>query len=232
MCPLGDLLATLDESGLADNTIVVFTSDHGEMLGSHGCLPYTKQVPWSESAHVPFLLRYPAVHAAQGRVVDTPLTTPDILPTLLGLAGVPIPGTVEGEDLSPLIRGEQPAGDRAALYMNVAPWGLRQPEFNREYRAIRTDRYTYVSGLDGPWLLYDDQSDPHQLHNVVGQPDYADLVAQLDRRLQEQLDRMGDPFRPAAYYVQHWGYELGAHGSVPYDTPDARPQSPRRRPEP
>jgi hypothetical protein len=58
------------------------------------------------------------------------------------------------------------------------------------------------------------------------------LVAQLDRRLQEQLDRIGDPFRPGAYYVQHWGFELGVHGSVPYGTPDARPQSPRRRPDP
>ena len=89
---VGDLLTTLAETGLQTNTIVVFTSDHGEMLGSHGCPPMMKQVPWNESAHVPFLLRFPAVHGAQGRVVNTPLTTPDILPTLLGLAAWRFPG--------------------------------------------------------------------------------------------------------------------------------------------
>ena len=70
--------------GIAENTIVVFTSDHGEMLGSHGCPPIDEAGAWNESAHVPFLLRYPAIHGSQGRVVDTPLTTPDILPDAAG----------------------------------------------------------------------------------------------------------------------------------------------------
>src|SRR5262249_54102205 len=100
---IGDLLATLVETGLQSNTIVVFTADHGEMLGSHGIPPFTKQVPWNESAHVPFLLRDPAIQGAKGRVVSTPLTTTDILPTLLGLANVAIPKTIEGEDLSKLV---------------------------------------------------------------------------------------------------------------------------------
>ena len=117
---VADVLGVLSETALAEKTIVLFTADHGEMMGSHGCPPSMKQQPWDESAHVPLLLRYPAAHGRRGRAVQTSLTTPDILPTLLGLAGVAIPATIEGEDLSPLVRGGPEQLDRAALYMGVA----------------------------------------------------------------------------------------------------------------
>jgi len=227
---VGDVLRTLDETGIADNTILVFTSDHGEMLGSHGCPPTMKQVPWGESAHVPFLLRYPAIHGRQGRVVATPLTTPDIFPTLLGLAGVEIPRTVEGDDLSLLIREGREDGDRAALYMGVAPFIAKA--FAREYRAVRTSRYTYVRGVDGPWLLFDNEKDPDQMDNLVAKPEFAALRAELDRRLQGQLRRIGDDFRPGPAYIAEWGYAIGRHGSVPYDAKQLTPQTPRRRPRP
>jgi arylsulfatase A-like enzyme len=217
------LLKTLEETGLASNTIVVFTSDHGEMMGSHGVPPTTKQVPWAESALVPFLLRVPAVSA---RAVRTPLTTPDILPTLLGLAGVGIPASIEGEDLSPLIRsgGET---DRAALYMNVSPFV--RGAFGKEYRAIRTRKHTFVRGIEGPWLLFDDERDPWQINNLAGQPEHAALVKQLDGQLGACLKRIGDDFRPAAAYLREWGYRVGPHGSVPYGAADHQPQTPRRR---
>lgn len=222
---VGDLLATLEQTKLAERTILVFTSDHGELLGSHGGPPTMKHLPWDESARVPFLLRWPAAHGPQGRVMQTPLTTPDILPTLLGLAGVPVPDTVEGEDLSGLVRGQPEPADRAALYMAVAPFAGRG--FNREYRAIRTCRYTYVRGLEGPWLLFDDRQDPHQLENLIERPEWASLRADLDSRLQAQLKKIGDDFRPAPHYIDAWGYELAPHGSVSY-APGARVQSPRR----
>lgn len=222
---VGDLLATLEQTKLAERTILVFTSDHGELLGSHGGPPTMKHLPWDESARVPFLLRWPAAHGPQGRVMQTPLTTPDILPTLLGLAGVPVPDTVEGEDLSGLVRGQPEPADRAALYMAVAPFAGRG--FNREYRAIRTCRYTYVRGLEGPWLLFDDRQDPHQLENLIERPEWASLRADLDSRLQAQLKKIGDDFRPAPHYIDAWGYELAPHGSVSY-APGAKVQSPRR----
>jgi len=93
---IGDIVATLAETGLAKNTILVFTADHGEMMGSQGIPPMTKQVPWNEAARVPFLLRYPPAHGATGRLIKTPLTTPDIFATLVGLAGVSRPKTAEG----------------------------------------------------------------------------------------------------------------------------------------
>jgi arylsulfatase A-like enzyme len=225
---VGDVLQTLGETGIAENTIVVFTSDHGEMLGSHGCPPTMKQVPWDESAHVPFLLRYPAIHGRQGRIVNLPLTTPDIFPTLLGLAGVEVPRTVEGDDLSPLMREGRDARDRAALYMNVAPFVAR--EFAKEYRAIRTSRYTYVRGLDGPWLLFDDETDPYQMDNLVAKPQYAALRKELDQRLQDRLKKIGDDFRSGRSYITEWGYEVALHGSVPYSTKAVKPQTPKRKP--
>ena len=221
---IGDLLQTLADTGLQDNTILVFTSDHGEMMGAHGVRPYTKQVSSAEAAHVPFLLRYPKAHGTRGRVVSTSLTTPDIMPTLLHLAGVPIPATVEGHDLSALVAGrDQAPPDRAALYMGVAPFAAK--ENNTPYRAIRTNRYTYVRRLEGPWMLFDDQADPHQMNNLVNQPAHAALVREMDQRLTAALREAHDDFQPPGYYVKKFGYELAPHGSVPY-TPGARMQSP------
>ncbi len=222
---VGDLMATLEETKLAEQTILVFTSDHGEMLGSHGAPPTMKHLPWDESARVPFLLRYPAAHGSRTRVVLTPVTTPDILPTLLGLAGLSVPKTIEGEDLSGLVRGEPEPPDRAALYMAIAPFAGHG--FNKEYRALRTKRYTYVRGLEGPWLLFDDSQDPHQLNNLVARPEFATLRDELDAQLQAELKRIGDDFRPAKHYVELWGFELARHGSISF-APGAKVQSPRR----
>jgi arylsulfatase A-like enzyme len=219
----GQIMATLAENGLADNTIVVFTSDHGEMMGSHGIRPFQKQLAWDEASHVPLLLSYPAVLGRQGRDDSLPLTTPDILPTLLGLAGIAVPKTIEGEDLSALIRKVADV-DRAALYMAVAPWG--EPS-NREYRAIRTNHYTYVRSLQGPWLLFDDRQDPYQMNNLVQEPKCTALRQTLDARLLAELKKIGDDFRPADYYVRTWGLELAKHGSISY-APDAKVQSPHR----
>jgi arylsulfatase A-like enzyme len=223
---VADVLGVLSQTGLEGKTIVVFTADHGEMMGSHGCPPSMKQQPWDEAAHVPFLLRYPTAHGGRGRTVQTPLTTPDILPTLLGLAGVVIPATIEGEDLSPLIRGGQEQPDRAALYMGVAPFA--GSGFNKEYRAIRTSRYTYVRGLQGPWLMFDDEKDPYQVRNLAAAPEFAALCRQFDDRLQASLRKIGDSFSPAAYYIKQWNLKVALGESISY-APGARPQTPQQR---
>ena len=221
---IGEVMKTITDAGIKDDTIVVFSSDHGEMMGSHGIKPHTKQVPWDESARVPFLLRYPKGQGGQGRVVATPLTTPDVMPTLLSLAGVTVPKTVEGEDISSVVRGrEMPEHD--ALYMAVSPF-TAEKDWNKEYRAIRTDRYTYVRGLEGPWLLFDDVNDPYQTNNLVGQPASAALGQELDKRLQARLKAVHDDFRPAAFYVEKFGFDVRPYGSVPY-APGSKVQTPK-----
>ena len=219
---VGDLLATLQQTGLAGHTIVVFTADHGEMMGAHGVAPCQKQWPYDEAAHVPFLLRFPRTPA---RVVTTPINSPDILPTLCGLTGVPVPKTVEGEDLSALVTGTGAGPDRAALLMNVSPF---IPNLD-EYRGVRTSRYTYVRNLAGPWMLFDNQSDPLQLRNLVGVAEHAALQKELDARLQMELKKIGDDFRPRKYYLEKWGYTIARHGSIDYH-PGEPMQTPRRIP--
>ena len=225
---LGDLLATLAETQLAQNTIFIFTSDHGEMLGSHNIKPTQKQVAWDEAARVPFLLRFPAVHGATGRVIKTPLTTPDIFATLLGLASVPRPRTAEGVDLSAVVRDPVAAPDHVALYMGVAPFANVDPADNKAYRAIRTSRHTYVRSLEGPWLLFDDAHDPNQMNNLVGKSESAVLQQELDGRLQVELKKIGDDFRAPQSYLDGWGYDVRSGQSVSYK-PNAKVQSPHRK---
>ena len=221
---VGDLVATLDKAGIAADTILVFTSDHGEMMGSHGQRPCGKQRPWDESVRVPFLLRYPSAHGQSGRKVTTPLNTPDILPTLLGLAGVSIPKSVEGEDLSALVRGQQADRDRPALIMNVSPFADYYD--GKEYRGVRTARHTYVRSLAGPWLLYDNQTDPRQMSNLVGKPRHADLQKRMEALLAAELKRIGDDFRPRAHYLRTWGYEVDKRGCIPYRA-ESKMQTPK-----
>ncbi len=210
---VGELCAALEETGLAENTIFVFTSDHGDMHGSQGKRPCRKQVPWDEAVRVPFLCRYPAIHEA-GRVVQTPLNTPDILPSLLALAGLDIPDTVEGDDLSPLFRGAAGAAqDRAALFMAMSPFGAN--DF-KAYRGVRTSRHSYVRDSAGPWLLYDNQADPYQMRNLVDDPEHAELQDSLDAKLQRQLKRNNDTLPAAELALARWGYTVDPGGNIPY----------------
>jgi arylsulfatase A-like enzyme len=211
---LGEVVQSLQESGIADNTILVFTSDHGEMMGAHDVRPTIKQYPWDESIRVPFLLRYPAAHGKAGKCVKTPLNTPDILPTLLALSGVGIPPEIEGADLSALVRTGDGASDRAALIMNV--WPNVDTKVLKPYRCIRTSRYTYVLRLDGPWLMFDNQTDPYQMNNLVGKPEHIELQKQMNEQLQAELIKIGDDFRPSQYYLDKWAYKIKPNGDISY----------------
>ncbi|MCC5939225.1 MAG: sulfatase [Lunatimonas sp.] len=219
---IGDLLATLEELGISDNTLFVFTSDHGEMLGSHGVRPKAKQVALAESARIPMLIRYPALHGTSGRVVETPITTPDIFPTIFGLLGLSVPDTYEGDDLSQVLTDDIEVEDHAVLYMHPSPWGVGG-EYERAYRAVKTSQYTYVRSLDGPWLLFDDNQDPLQMKNLVSDPEYAAVVDRLDGRLWRLLGKIGDEFHPAQWYLDRWNLKPGSHGSIPYDNEGTLP---------
>lgn len=81
---------------------------------------------------------------------------------------------------------------------------------------MRTQRYTYVRDLKGPWLLFDDQIDPYQTNNLVNEPGSAKLQAELEGTLTRKLKEQGDEFLPAADYIKKWGYQVDANGTAPY----------------
>ncbi len=205
---IGLILDNLKKQHLIENTIIVFSADHGEMMGAHGVKPFVKQLAWDESIRVPFLISHPEIAAHKGAVVNAPLTTPDILPSLLSLSSIKIPETIEGEDLSTLIKNPDPDADRAALVMNVAPFGANNND--APYRAIRTKQYTYAITPNGPSMFYDNINDPHQQNNLLGKPKFEEIQAILDTKLQKQLKKIGDEVRPKAYYMKKWGYILDA----------------------
>lgn len=212
---LAELVAALDAQGLADDTILVFTSDHGDMLGSQG--ERWKQRPWDESIRVPFLLRWPARFGRQGRAVPALLDAPDILPTLLGLCGVPAPAAIEGRDFTACLEGGPDPSGGAALIACYHPFGQwPASRGGREYRGLRTLRHTYARTLQGPWLLYDNETDPYQQRNLVDDPASVQLRDELDARLKARLKEMKDEFLPGTEYVQRRGYTLDATGTVPY----------------
>lgn len=213
---MGELLRTLKETGLDSNTVVVFTSDHGDLLGSHG--QQRKQQPYDEAVRVPFLLRWPAGLGTQGRAVDVPISSPDVMPTLLGLCGVKTPRTVEGLDFSGYLHGGPDPSHQAALISCPAPFGeWSRKNGGREYRGMRTTRYTYVRDLHGPWLMFDNASDPWQTNNLAGNPASQQAQAMLDRLLQEKLEEAKDEFLPADEYIKRWGLKVNANGTIPYE---------------
>ncbi|MCY4063421.1 MAG: sulfatase-like hydrolase/transferase [Chloroflexi bacterium] len=223
---VGDIMATLDQSGLSENTVLIFASDHGDMLGSHGWT--RKQKPWEESIRVPFLLRYPAKYGREGREVEPFLNAHDIMPTLLGVCDLPIPESVDGRDFSPSLVGESITGEspprayqnahdnEGALLACFHPFGeWSRPVGGQEYRGVRTASHTYCRTLAGPWLLYDNEVDPYQLYNLVGDANYAETEAELEAQLQRALDAIGDDFLDGMSYINRWGYPLDDTGTVP-----------------
>lgn len=197
----GRLLDELKELGLDRNTIVIFTSDHGETMCSQGTYDPKNSI-YTESFNVPFIIRYP--ERIRPRVDSTLFSTIDIMPTLLSLAGLNdmIPSSAEGRDLSPVIleNGKECDTPDAALYIrNVnGPYnekGLVEGFFPAA-RGIKTDRYTFEIAIkkDGTLsrvLIFDDINDPYQLNplDYKKEPDtFAMLLNKLDAKLEEAND--------------------------------------------
>jgi arylsulfatase A-like enzyme len=171
------------------------TSDHGDMMHSQGLT--TKLHPWDESIRVPFLIRYPRKLGRKGRRIRTPFNSPDIMPTLLRLADLRVPDSVQGRDGF----AKAPADHAALISLPVPISEARRWGFDA-YRGLRTERHTYVRSIHGPWLLYDNQTDPYQMHNLCGKPEHKALQQSLDRMLDARLRAVKDDFLPPAEYIK------------------------------
>ncbi|MGM0504534.1 MAG: sulfatase family protein [Bacteroidota bacterium] len=187
---IGKILDKLEKTGQAENTIVVFTADHGEMMGSHGLLQ--KVVYYEESFRVPFIARWPGKLKPEESSLH--LSAPDIMPTLLGLMGVKedIPTDIEGDDYSKTFRGIPEETPEFALYINSsfssALGGMR---------GLRNDRYTFViqrnnSGEIINTILFDNKNDPFQLDNIAKQ--HPTLVDKFESQVFEKLAEINDPW--------------------------------------
>ncbi|MFW6457628.1 MAG: sulfatase, partial [Planctomycetota bacterium] len=178
---VGKILDCLRRQELLDNTIVLFTSDHGDMRGEHH--RQNKSVPLEASAKVPFVIHYPDRIEA-GTVIDEALSTADFLPTIVNLMGFSATGEEDGRDASALFTtGRAPSGWKDVTFMRgCANW-----------LAAVTGRYKLVlSDSDDPWLL-DTEKDPDELKNFVNQADYRDVAQKLAEDLRDYGRKYGDP---------------------------------------
>lgn len=195
---IGRLLDAIREEGLGEDTIVVFTSDHGEMFGAQG--RRAKNIFYDEAVRVPFLIRWG--ENIKHDKCDICFNTVDIMPTLLSFMNLPIPADVEGEDMSQKILHDEKADD-GSLMMGTGPTAVYGNGY--EWRAFRTRKYTYaVYKCDGKELLYDNQKDPYQMDNLVGKPEHATILQDLKRRMWEKMEKIGDTFEKNSYYKKHW----------------------------
>ena len=184
---IGRLAAAAD-----DNTIVLLSSDHGDMLGSEGLR--LKRKPWEESIRVPGIFRCPSRIKAGSRS-EAMFTHVDFAPTFLGLCGVKAAARMQGADLSQVILGASIPGTAS-----VAPdsaffqiFGPFQGDGTEDaWRGVRTHRYMYARFESKPWVLYDLEKDPYEMHNLVGD---AALVAEMEGRLAAWMKRTGDSWK-------------------------------------
>ena len=187
---VGRVLDYLEESGLADNTLVVYTSDQGFYMGEHGW--FDKRFMYEESFHTPLLMRLPG--GKKGKI-DQMVQNIDYAPTFLELAGAPIPDDIQGVSLFPLLKGENPSDWRTSLYYHFYEYPAEH-KVKRHY-GVRNNRYKLIhfyNDID-EWELYDLQKDPHELHNVYAAPEYADVKAQMMHELDSLQVMYDDPIR-------------------------------------
>jgi arylsulfatase A-like enzyme len=220
---VGRMLAALDGAGLTDDTLVLFTADHGVAMPRAKCTLYDPGIG------VALIVRWPAGGLTGGQAREALASNVDLLPTLLQAAGVPVPDRVQGRSFLPLLRGETET-HRDAVFTEKTFHSYYDP-----MRGIRTDRYKlirnfeaaflvevpgdvqlgpiyrtelqrYVSATHPPVELYDLEADPWEQENLAGRPEIAAIEAELDRRLWAWMAETGDPLLrgpvPSPSYLQ------------------------------
>lgn len=191
---VGRLLNWLDAQDLAKDTIVVFFSDHGDMLGQHGAYCGLKRQAYRAAAQVPLLVRYPAQFAAGKRVSSLVDVAVDTMPTLLETCDETIPDSVQGISYLSLLKGnsDTPTRDHVQYELMKADFGGRSERHVKPERGIRTKDWLYVRKEDRPLYLFDQNADRDEVVNLVNDPAYADIQAELDARVLRNMAETGD----------------------------------------
>ena len=176
---VGRILDYLDATGLAESTLVIYTSDQGFFLGDHGW--FDKRFMYEESLRMPFIVRWPGV-VKPGSTADAMALNVDFAPTFLDVAGVTVPSDMQGRSLLPLLRGERPPDWRKSMYYRY----YHDPGHHNTsaHYGVRTETHKLIHfWKKDQWECYDLSSDPLELRNVYGDPAAADIVATLKKEL-------------------------------------------------
>jgi arylsulfatase A-like enzyme len=185
---VGRLLAYLDDHGLAQNTIVVYTSDQGFFLGDHGM--FDKRFMYEESLRMPFLVRWPNGIKRGTRSRAMALNV-DFAPTFLDAAGIPVPAAMQGRSLLPVLRGRVPSDWRTSMYYRY----YHDPgdHNTRAHYGVRTVTHKLIHfWKKDQWELFDLVNDPHELHNLYGERGQDQLTSTLKAELQRLKQSLGD----------------------------------------
>lgn len=188
---VGRVLDYLEEKGLSDNTLVVYTSDQGFYMGEHGW--FDKRFMYEESMRTPLLMRFPKNIKAAGKI-DELVQNIDYAPTILDLAGVKIPSDMQGESLVPLVTGKK-EDIREALYYHY--YEYPNEHMVKRHYGIRTDRYKLIhfyNDIDD-WELFDLQKDPGEMNDLYGKEGYEKITANLKEKLEKLQVRYEDTDR-------------------------------------
>jgi N-acetylglucosamine-6-sulfatase len=183
---LGQMLQVLEETKQLDNTLIVFTSDHGYFYGEHG-LSVERRLAYEEAIRIPLLLRYPRLIRA-GTTLDPMVLSMDLAPTLLQLAGVPIPPAMHGRSLVPLLKGDT-ANVRQAFLVEYFTDTVFPRVLQMGYQAVRTERWKYIryTELKGMDELYDLQTDPYEMKNLIQEPSVQPVLREMQAQLEQLL---------------------------------------------
>jgi arylsulfatase A-like enzyme len=189
---LGQILSALEETGQAENTLVLYCADHGDYCGDHGL--FAKGIPCFDGAyHVPAVVRWPVGIEQPGRRVSQFVSLADFGPTFLAAAGLTAEQRMTGASLMPFLQADQPVDWREAIFTQC-----NGVELYYSQRSIRTEAFKYTyNGFDQD-ELYDLRSDPHEMRNLADEPGYSDIKRELLRRLwqfaYEEGDTMINPY--------------------------------------
>lgn len=185
---VGRVLDYLDDSGLAENTIVIYTSDQGFYLGEHGW--YDKRWMYEESLRTPFVIRWPD-HIEPDSVRDEMVLNLDLAETFLDIAGIDAPENMQGRSIQPLLLGEDVEDWRTSIYYRY--YEFPAVHSVAKHYGIRTERYKLIffEQLD-EWELFDLENDPNEMHSVYGEEDYSEIVADLKKQLESLRQQYQD----------------------------------------
>jgi arylsulfatase A-like enzyme len=177
---VGTLMATLEELGLSDNTVVIYSSDQGFYIGDHGW--YDKRWMYEESLKMPLIVKWPGV-AEAGSVNEDLVQNLDYAETFLEIAGAEIPADMQGRSLVPLLAGETPADWRESIYYHY--YEYPSVHMVPRHNGVRDDRYKLIHFYQfDEWEFYDLKTDPDELQNLYEQADYADEIATMKVELE------------------------------------------------